>query len=97
MTTSPSPERFTGDMLADYYSGALARHARGRWSGSWIEIFLLPDDRVVLICNESTYNRVETWTLDDVLAGKCDIIFDTNQQEARESFHRCISDRARGL
>ncbi len=95
MPTSRDPAPFTGDMLADYDSGALAGHALGRWSGCCIEIFLLPDDRVVLVCNESTFNYVRTWTLEDVIAGKADIVFDTSQQEASESFYQCVNDRAR--
>ena len=88
MTTAPTRSPLTGDVKADFYSGALADHALERWTGWWCEIFLMPDDKVVIVANESTWNRFDTRTVNDVLADPADIGFSDDQQEARDSFYR---------
>ncbi len=80
--------RLTGDMKADYYSGALAGHALDQWTGWWCELFLLPDRRVVVIHQESTFIRCETHSAADALADSASIGFADDQQAAREAFER---------
>ena len=92
----PEPERprdpapLTGDSKKDYYSGALTDHALGSWEGFWCEIFLMPDRSIVVAHDNSTHHYFRTWSVDDVIAGRSDILFDDNQQEAREAFERRI-------
>ena len=75
-------------MKADYYSGALAGHALDQWTGWWCELFLLPDRRVVVIHQESTFIRCETHSAADALADSASIGFADDQQAAREAFER---------
>ncbi len=85
----PSP--LTGNDLADYYSRALRDHALGYWEGFYCEIFLMPDGRIVVVHDETpSHHYVRTWSVEDVLAGRAGVLFDDNQQEARESFDRRI-------
>lgn len=57
----------TGDVKADYDSGARTNHALDHWVGCWCEMFLIPDSNV------STFNGFETRSLEDVRAGRANI------------------------
>lgn len=87
-----TPAMLTGDAREDYYSGALAQHASDRCEGYWCEIFLLADS-VVVVHNESNHHSFETASLDAVLAGRLELVFDDNQQTQRDAFLRRIRQK----
>lgn len=85
----------TGDVSADYYSGALARHALGHWEGYWCEIFMLAG-KVIVVHNESTHHWFETVSLADIVRGRAQVDFDDNQQAQRDSFLQRVQQEHRG-
>lgn len=78
----------TGDVKADYYSGALDRHALEHWTVPWCEIYLLPDARVAIIHHESTFVSCELRSMEDVLAGRSRLGLSDELQRVREAFER---------
>jgi len=89
---TPAPPPLVGDLMADYYSGALDAHAWKQWEGYRSQIFLMPDRTLIVIHDESTHHRAERWDLTDALSGRAGIHFDESQEAARKDFFDCIEE-----
>lgn len=83
LQTSPS---LTGDPKADFYSGALAAHARKHWRGEWCDVFLMPEQRIIILHDETDHHRAETCSLQDLLSGRVALRLTEEETEDYQQF-----------
>ena len=84
----------TGDPKADFYSGALAAHARKHWRGEWCDVFLMPEQRIIILHDETDHHRAESCSLPDLLSGRVNLHLPEDETEDYQQFLNRIRGEA---
>ena len=89
-----SAPKLSDDPKADFYSGALAAHARKHWSGEWCDVFLMPEQQIVIIHDETDHHRVQTCSLQDLTSGRVTLRLPEEETADYQEFLNRIREEA---
>lgn len=87
--------KLTGDLLNDYYSGALEYNALQHWHGYYCEVFLFSNGVIVANQGDKSY-YVREYSLADIMNKKyitplLHSFFDDDKQELEQTFFDAVA------